>query len=147
MIFMGSEKYPCENELSQYVTENGGWSNATTYFERTLFHFDVQQQYFDGALDIFASLFTAPLMLKDAMAREREAVECEYTSKKLDENFRLTQILASLTEPGNPYGRFDCGNLETLKDNISDDELYEKAHEFRRRHYSAHRMHLCLQAR
>jgi len=56
-------------------------------------------------------------------------------------------LLASLALPGHPGGIFTWGNLETLKDNIDDNTLYEKVHEFRLRHYSAHRMYLCIQAR
>lgn len=35
----------------------------------------------------------------------------------------------------------------TLKEQITDDELYRAVHEFRKRHYSSHRMYVCLQAR
>jgi len=30
MLFMGSEKYPSENEYSKYISDNGGYSNAWT---------------------------------------------------------------------------------------------------------------------
>ena len=30
MLFMGTEKYPWENEYSEYLKNNGGYSNAYT---------------------------------------------------------------------------------------------------------------------
>ena len=33
MIFLGSEKYPGENEFSEWVSSHGGYSNATTEYE------------------------------------------------------------------------------------------------------------------
>lgn len=44
------------------------------YFQ-TIFHFDVQRDYFHGALDRFAQFFIHPLMKKDSVDREIEAVD------------------------------------------------------------------------
>lgn len=57
------------------------------------------------------------------------------------------QLLFSLAKPDSPANSFSWGNLITLRDNIEDDLLYEGVHEFRKRHYSAHRMTLAIQAR
>lgn len=35
MLFMGSEKYPSENEYSEYIKDNGGYSNAYTSLTNT----------------------------------------------------------------------------------------------------------------
>jgi insulysin len=35
MIFMGSEKYPDENEFNKLISSNGGYSNAYTENEYT----------------------------------------------------------------------------------------------------------------
>lgn len=147
MIFMGSEKYPNENDFDQFISKNGGFDNGHTELDETVFYFEIQERHLDDALDRFSQFFKAPLMLKEAMTREREAVDSEFTSKKYDEDFRLEQFLSSLGQPDHPSSIFSWGNLKTLKDNIDDDALYAAAHEFRKRHYSAHRMHLCLQAR
>jgi nardilysin len=74
MIFMGSAKYPSENEYDKYIKQCGGSDNADTNYEETSFYFEVAEKYLDGALDRFANLFTEPLMQKDTMNREREAV-------------------------------------------------------------------------
>lgn len=147
MIFMGSAKYPSENEFDQFIKKCGGSDNAHTNCEETQFYFEVGEEHLDGAFDRFANLFKQPLMLKEAMTRERDAVESEFTSKRQNDGVRREQLLASMGQPQHPSSIFTLGNAKTLKDGIDDDQLYERVHEYRRRHYSAHRMYLCVQAR
>lgn len=60
VVFMGSEKYPRENAYDEFVSENGGSSNAWTDAEATVFHFDVLPEAFPKALDIFAQCLATP---------------------------------------------------------------------------------------
>lgn len=70
MLFMGSDKYPDENEYDAFLTRHGGSSNAFTELEFTNYHFDVQPEALRGALDRFAQFFISPLCLADSMERE-----------------------------------------------------------------------------
>ncbi len=54
MLFMGTEKYPSENEYSEYITNNGGMNNAFTSLTDTNYMFDSSNEGFEGALDRFA---------------------------------------------------------------------------------------------
>lgn len=144
MIFMGSEKYPNENDFEQYVQNAGGFFNANTHLEETIFYFGISEEYLDGALDRFSEFLKAPLMLKEAMTRERESIESEFLAAKSNEISCCGQFLWSLGEPTHPCSIFSWGNSKTLKDNIDDDVLHKKAHDFWERHYSAHRMYICL---
>jgi len=54
MLFMGTEKYPSENEYSQFITNNGGSNNAYTSLTNTNYHFDISNEAFSEALDRFA---------------------------------------------------------------------------------------------
>lgn len=147
MIFMGSTKYPEENAFDQYIKKHGGSDNAATYCEETVFYFEITEEWLDGAVDIFSNLFKSPLLAKEAMTREREAVESEFSTRIQNDDIRKEQLLGSLGQPNHPCSIFTWGNLKTLKENIDDEELYRKVHEFRKRHYSAHRMYLSVQAR
>ena len=51
MLFMGTEKYPCENEYLKYLSDHSGSSNAYTNSDHTNFFFDVAPDAFTGALD------------------------------------------------------------------------------------------------
>ena len=54
MLFMGTEKYPSENEYAEFITNNGGYNNAFTSLTDTNYHFEVSNEAFGDALDRFA---------------------------------------------------------------------------------------------
>ncbi|XP_074028660.1 nardilysin isoform X2 [Leptinotarsa decemlineata] len=147
MVFMGSEKFPAENDFDSFIKKGGGSDNASTDTESTCFYFECLEKHLFEALDKFAQFFISPLMKKSAMTRERESIESEFQMALPSDYSRKEQLLCSFAKPGTPASYFSWGNLKTLKDNISDEKLYEGVHEFRKRHYSAHRMTLAIQAR
>ncbi|XP_045474818.1 nardilysin-like [Harmonia axyridis] len=147
MVFMGSSKYPAENDFDSFIKKRGGSDNASTDCETTVFYFECLEKHLYKALDKFAQFFIEPLMLKSAMTREREAIESEFQMALPKDSFRKEQLLCSLANADTPVNSFAWGNLVTLRDNISDDKLHHDAHKFRQRHYSAHRMTVAIQAR
>lgn len=144
MIFMGSRQHPKENELDQFLSANGGGSNAETECEYTLFYFDIVEEHLQGALSRFSSLFIEPLMLREAMSREIEAVESEFQNNINNDADRILQIIASKAE--GVASTFTWGNSKTLKENVESDKVYESAHDFRRKFYVANNMCLCIQS-
>lgn len=146
MIFMGSEKYPKENEFDQFVSAHGGFDNAYTEFNHTLFHFDIIEKHLAGALDRFSQFFISPLMSLDCMDREMEAVESEFQSNSVDDEVRVSQIYCSMIDDDHPASNFIWGNQRTLKDGIIREQLHQKLHEFRVKNYVANRMFLCIQS-
>ena len=144
LIFMGSEKYPKENEFDQFVSTNGGADNAMTECEYTMFYFEIVEEHLAGAMDRFAQLFVSPLMLRDSMDREMEAVESEFQNNANDDDIRIMQLCASLAN--GPASTFTWGNLKTLKDGINSDDLYKTVHDFRKKHYIANQMYLCVES-
>ncbi|XP_014281647.1 nardilysin [Halyomorpha halys] len=147
MVFMGSKKFPKENEFDSFIKKHGGSDNASTECEYTTYYFECQDKFMPKALDIFSQFFISPLMKREAMTREREAVESEFTIALPSDVYRRQQMLSSTASPNNPGGKFVWGNLKTLRDDVTDDYLYESVHKFREKHYSAHRMTLAIQAR
>lgn len=53
MLFLGTKKYPKENEYSQFLSEHAGSSNAFTSGEHTNYYFDISHEHLQGALDRF----------------------------------------------------------------------------------------------
>lgn len=147
MIFKGSEKYPQENAFDSHIKKCGGFDNATTEYEETLFYFQVADEHLESSIDRFISLFKDPLMKKEGMTRERDAVESEFQSTLQEDENRRDQILAELANQSHPCSTFSWGNSITLKDNIDDDNLHKRLKEFQQRHYSANRMYCAIQAR
>ena len=77
MLFMGSEKYPDENLFEEKLTEFGGSYNAYTDSERTVYHLELFNQHFEEILKIFSRFFIDPLMKKEGVDREINAVDSE----------------------------------------------------------------------
>lgn len=146
MIFMGSEKYPKENDFEQYVSSHGGFDNAYTECEYTLFHFDIIEKHLAGALDRFAQFFISPLMSVESMEREMNVIESEFQSNSMDDEVRISQIFCSLIHDTNPASNFVWGNLKTLRDAFDKKLLHEKLHDFCKANYMANRMFLCIQS-
>ncbi|KAJ8377820.1 hypothetical protein AAFF_G00251390 [Aldrovandia affinis] len=149
MVFMGSEKYPAENGFDAFLKKHGGSDNASTDCERTIFQFDVQRKHFREALDRWAQFFICPLMIKDAIDREVEAVDSEYQLAKPSDSHRKEMLFGSLARPGHPMGKFCWGNAQTLKHEPREKmiDTYQRLREFWERHYSAHYMTLAVQSR
>ena len=74
-----TEKYPVENAYSSFLNSHGGSSNAYTSQENTVYYFDVQNDHFEDALDLFASFFICPLFTESSTSREIQAVDNENT--------------------------------------------------------------------
>ncbi|EDV96470.1 GH16264 [Drosophila grimshawi] len=146
MIFMGSKKYPIENAFDSFVAKSGGFSNAHTENEDTCFYFEVEEQHLDKTLDMFMHLMKEPLMSIDAMARERSSVQAEFEQTHMIDEVRRDQLMASMASDGYPHGTFSWGNLKSLQEDVNDEHLHKTLHAFRRKHYGANRMIVCLQA-
>jgi insulysin len=114
LLFMGTEKYPEENDYSTYLSEHSGSSNAYTASEETNYFFDVGHEYLEGAFDRFAQFFVAPLFAASAKDREIQAVDSENKKNLQNDMWRLFQLERSLSNPDHPYNRFSTGNYETL---------------------------------
>lgn len=114
LLFMGTEKYPDENEYSSYLSNHGGHSNAYTAAEDTNYYFEVNHQYLEGALDRFSQFFIAPLFDPSCKDREIRAVDSENKKNLQNDTWRLYQLDKSLSNPSHPYHKFSTGNLQTL---------------------------------
>ncbi|XP_034530735.1 nardilysin-like [Notolabrus celidotus] len=149
MVFMGSEKYPSENGFDAFLKKHGGSDNASTDCERTVFQFDIQRKNFKEALDRWAQFFICPLMIRDAIDREVEAVDSEYQLAKPSDSHRKEMLFGSLAKPGHPMGKFCWGNAETLKHepNKKKINVYKRLRAFWKKYYSAHYMTLAVQSK
>lgn len=77
LLFLGTQKYPHENEYNEFLSHHAGSSNAYTSMDETMYFFDVGQAHLDGALDRFAQFFIAPLFDDSCTEREIRAVDSE----------------------------------------------------------------------
>ena len=139
MLFLGTEKYPDEAEYSNYLRSNGGYSNAYTSGDHTNYHFEVNHEAFEGALDRFSQFFIAPLFDADFTEREMNAVDSEFEKNLQNDGWRQQEIFRTMVRPDHPEHHFSIGNLETLR-GISRADFMA----FYDRYYSANLMALAL---
>ncbi|XP_045108140.1 insulin-degrading enzyme-like isoform X1 [Portunus trituberculatus] len=114
MLFMGTKKYPCENEYNKYLSEHGGSSNAYTAADHTNYYFDVAPDAFSGALDRFAQFFVTPLFTEGGVDREVNAVNSEHEKNIQNDYWRLAQLEKSTADPTHDFSKFGTGNKDTL---------------------------------
>ena len=114
MLFLGTDKYPDENEYGKFLSQHGGGSNAYTSGEHTNYYFDVSPQHLEAAFDRFAQFFLRPLFTESATDREVKAVNSEHEKNVASDNWRLNQLQHHLCDPEHDYKKFGTGNKETL---------------------------------
>ncbi|KAG7561204.1 Metalloenzyme LuxS/M16 peptidase-like [Arabidopsis thaliana x Arabidopsis arenosa] len=146
MLFYASEKYPEEDSYSKYITEHGGSTNAYTSTEHTNYHFDINTDSFDEALDRFAQFFIKPLMSADATMREIKAVDSENQKNLLSDSWRMHQLKKHLSREDHPYHKFNTGNIDTLhvRPEANGVDTRSELIKFYEKHYSANTMHLVV---
>ncbi|XP_041968521.1 insulin-degrading enzyme [Aricia agestis] len=115
MLFLGTEKYPEENEYSKFLSEHGGMSNASTSSDHTTYYFDVLPAHLGRALDIFSQFFISPLFTESATGRELSAVNSEHEKNASSDTWRLDQLNKSTAAPYHPFHKFGTGNRDTLE--------------------------------
>lgn len=146
LLFMGTEKFPSENEYSQYVIEHGGMSNAFTAAEHTNYHFEVSWTHLKGCLERFSQFFVGPLFSENCKAREIMAVDSENKKNLQSDMWRLYQLEKYLSNPSHPLNKFSTGNYETLG-RVPEEkgvDVRQRLIEFYHTHYTAAIMKLVI---
>lgn len=146
MLFMGSEKYPDENDYDAFLSSHSGASNACTEEECTTFHFDCAPHAFHDALDRFAQFFVSPLVKNNAMEREVMAVDNEFCGVLQSDPCRMSQLRAFTSHPGHPAALFGWGNKKSLMEiPVSKGiDVREELLKHYKGQYSAERMNLVV---
>ncbi|ORX72599.1 hypothetical protein BCR32DRAFT_237726 [Anaeromyces robustus] len=140
LLFMGTEKYPEESEYNQFLSQNGGYSNAYTTFKETNFFFEVNNNSLEACLDRFSQFFISPLFDASCTEREMLSVNSEHMNNIQTDTWRISQIERNCSNPKHPYHKFYTGNFETL--NIPD--IRNHVIEFYNNYYSSNLMKLVI---
>ena len=148
MLFMGTGKFPTENAYDSFLSSNGGSDNAYTELEHTLYHFEIPQEKFFEALDMFAQFFVDPLLLPDAVDRELNAIESEFQLNKNSDGCRHSELLCytGSSVESHPFGTFSWGDLRSLKDSPSRNgvDALKELRQFYDQYYYAANQHLVV---
>lgn len=140
MLFMGTEKYPSENEYSEFISNNGGDNNAWTSMTDTNYQFSIANEAFEGGLDRFAQFFISPLFDESSTEREMKAVDSEHNQGLQSDAWRKYELIKTLANEESPFNRFSTGNLKSLKI----DGIRETLLDFHKKWYSSNIMNLVI---
>ena len=116
MLFLGSEKYPDANSFDEFISSQGGSSNAFTSNTDTVFFIDIPNNHLFPALERMSWFFRAPLLDPEYLDRERHAVDSEFQINRQKDLHRLYMVEKFTSNPAHPIHRFADGNLQTLQD-------------------------------
>ena len=86
MLFLGTEKYPDEGSYQKFISTHDGFTNAYTTDDRTNYHFEIDSNYLEEALDRFSQFFISPLFNQELVQREMKAVDEEH-SKNISNDY------------------------------------------------------------
>lgn len=146
MLFLGTEKYPDVQDYSSYLNENGGDSNAYTDDENTNYHFHVNANALEGALDRFSRFFVCPLFKRELAENEVNAVNSEHEKNIQRDNWRLQRLYETEGNPNHPYHKFSTGTYDTLYKEPRDRniDVVQELVSFHKKYYSANLMKACI---
>ncbi|WFD22426.1 insulysin [Malassezia equina] len=149
LLFMGTKKYPRENEYSEFLSNHSGSSNAFTSLENTNYFFDVGHNHLEGALDRFAQFFLEPLFDPSCTEREIRAVDSEHKKNLQSDLWRSFQLEKSLCDHSHAYSKFGTGNLATLWEEPRSRgvDIRDELLQFHAKYYSANMMKLVVLGR
>jgi len=149
MLFLGTEKYPTENDYHSFLSNHSGSSNAYTGMDNTCYYLDVGPDHLEGALDRFSQFFLKPLFNESCAEREVRAVDSEHKKNLQNDAWRGFQLEKSLSDPSHPYSNFGTGSATTLWDTPRSKgiNVREELLKFHERHYSANIMKLVILGR
>ncbi|CAG9000983.1 MAG: Protease 3 [Candidatus Celerinatantimonas neptuna] len=143
MLFLGTKKYPKAGEYQQFINHHGGSHNAWTGTEFTNYFFDIENNWFNDALDRFCQFFIAPCFDPQLVEKERQAVHSEYLLKLQDDVRRLYQVHKETINPQHPFSKFSVGSVETLAD-WPDKSIRNDLLNFYQTYYSSEQMTLVI---
>ena len=140
MVFMGSKKYPNVTNFFDNISKNGGNANAMTSDIDTTYYFSVDSVNFLEILDMFSDFFIEPLLRKDQIDKEINAIESESTKNLLSESWISVEMVKKCMFDDYPINHYTCGTKEML----GVDNNYILMKEFFDKYYSANIMNLIL---
>ena len=112
----GDHRYPSENEYDSYISDHGGYTNAFTECEYTCYHFDVNADHLQPAMDRLARFFVGPLLRAEAAEREVRSVNSEFDQARTNDTARLDEVRRELSRKGHPNHKFGWGNVKSLEE-------------------------------
>ena len=115
MIYIGGTKhFPTGKELTGYIEEVGGYSNAWTTKEATFFYAQVPVQYKERAVHIIGETITNSIFPAEKISTEMKNIVEEIRRSNDDADHLLYDLAMSFLYNDHPLGRKTLGTIESV---------------------------------
>ena len=111
MLFKGT-KTRGANEIAQAVQDVGGYINAYTSFDRTVYWIDVPKAGVNAAMDVLADAMMNSTLPVDEYAKEQEVIRREFAMGFDDPDRMAGQLLFSTAFQTHPYRLPVIGHID-----------------------------------
>lgn len=129
MFFKGTERRGCA-AIAQEIQALGGYVNAYTTFNRTVYWIDGVSENVDGYLDILADMARASTFHADELVKEQEVIRREFAMDNDDPQSALQHLMQRIAFRQHPLQHPIIGHLAVFNQLGREDVL-----EFVKRHY------------
>lgn len=119
MLYLGTKDFPNESDFDNYVLNRGGYLNATTDDDITVYSFDINPEYFIKALIRFSAFFKTPTFNIELIEKELKAVQSEFDQTYLNDSSRVCQLMNNFYQKH--FNIFSFGNKDELFKNAEGD--------------------------
>lgn len=115
MFFKGTKKRPEPSDIARSIEGVGGYLNASTGQDHTIYYNRVPKEHSDRALEVLADMMNNSLFDAAALERERGVI-LEELNMYLDTPIKyIYDLMMNLVFEGNALGRDIIGTRESLK--------------------------------
>ncbi len=142
LVFLGSKSYPGTGDWHQFVSQNTGWSNASTLSDLTRFQFQVQNRALEEGLARLSSMLFSPNINDDTIKIGLSEVDKEFASKKDNEWQGILSVIRENVNAKHPGAKFGIGNKDSLA--ASTIELKEALTKYQEQYYNPRNMSLAV---
>jgi insulysin len=138
LLFMGSEKFPSQNEYHSYVSVCGGMDNAFTGDNITCYFLELESHFMKKGIEMLSWFFKKPILDTNLIKSEMEIINSEHDKNILSDFWRMDDILKKFIKPSK-YTKFGTGCNESLK-NIKRDDILN----YYNKYYTTDNMYVCI---
>jgi insulysin len=138
LLFMGSEKFPSQNEYHSYVSVCGGMDNAYTAENITCYYLEIESHFMKKGIEMLSWFFKKPLLDMSLIKSEMEIINSEHDKNILSDSWIMDDILKKLIK-SSKYTNFGTGCNESLK-NITKEDILK----FYNKYYTTDNIYVCI---
>src|SRR3954447_13291267 len=121
MLFKGTERR-AGREISATVQAHGGYINAYTTFDRTVYYIDLPSEHTAVAIDLLADAVLRSTLPADEALKEKDVILREIAMTKDEPDSRLWDALFSTAFREHPYRQPIIGHRDVFS-TVSHDDL------------------------